>query len=109
MAKLYRVPQQRIIRDIYFGSLFPFIAAILDVNIGLVWKVILVTEYLCGGNGLGEKILMARMNIDTTTAWALTLIAVVLGITTEVISKQIFTRVTNDRILSQSREAFKIH
>jgi NitT/TauT family transport system permease protein len=108
MAKLYRVPQRRIISDIYIGSLFPFIAAILDVNIGLAWKVIIVTEYLCGGNGLGEKILMARMNIDTNSAWALTLIAVILGITTENISKQIFKKVTNDRTLSQSREAFKI-
>lgn len=102
MAKLYQVPRRRIFRDIYVGSLFPFIAAILDVNIGQAWKVMLVTEYLCGGDGLGEKILMARMNVDTSGAWALTLIAVILGITAEILSKQLLGKAFNARIMSQS-------
>ncbi len=83
MARLYQVPRSRILKDIYLGSLLPFIAAILDVSIGQTWKVILVAEYLSGGSGLGVEILRMRMNIDFPGVWALTLIAVLLGIATE--------------------------
>jgi len=87
MARLYKVPRSRVLRDIYLGSLLPFIAAILDVSIGQAWKVILVAEYLSGGSGLGVEILRMRMNIDFPGVWALTLIAVLLGIITERIIK----------------------
>jgi NitT/TauT family transport system permease protein len=92
MAHLYKVPGNRIIREIYFGSLLPFIAAILDVSIGHAWKVMLVSEYLCGGNGLGEAILMARMNVDIPAVWALTLGAVLLGLLSEALLKSIMRR-----------------
>jgi len=109
MAHFYQVPTRRIIKDVYLGALFPFTMAILDVNIGQAWKIILVTEYLCGGNGLGEKILMARMNIDIPGVWALTLIAIGLGISTEVLSKQILKGAfKNYGDMSQGNSPFKI-
>jgi NitT/TauT family transport system permease protein len=64
MARLYGVPRGRVLRHVYFGSLLPFVVAVLDVSVGQAWKVILVAEYLCGGSGLGVRILMARMNVD---------------------------------------------
>ena len=87
MAAVYKVSRLKILRDIYLGSLLPFIAAILDVSIGQAWKVILVAEYLSGGDGLGVNILMARMNINVSEVWALTLIAVLFGIITEYLIK----------------------
>jgi NitT/TauT family transport system permease protein len=92
MARVYQVPRQRVIKDIYLGSLMPFIVAIIDVSIGQAWKVILVSEYLCGGSGLGVEILYRRMSIDTAGVWALTLIAVILGIITERVIKYILRR-----------------
>jgi NitT/TauT family transport system permease protein len=94
MARLYRVPAIRIFKDIYLGSLLPFIIAILDVSIGQAWKVILVAEYLSGGSGLGVEILRMRMNIDFPGVWALTLIAVLLGIVTERLIKTGLGRVS---------------
>lgn len=94
MARVYRVRRADVVKDIYLGALMPFIAAILDVSIGQAWKVILVTEYLCGGKGLGEEILMARMNIDFTRVWAITLIAVSLGIAMERITKILLRRLS---------------
>jgi len=88
MADVYRVPQAKIFQSIYLRSLIPFVITILDLSIGLAWKVILVTEYLCGGKGLGVEILMARMNVDFSATWALTLLAVTLGLVTERIIKQ---------------------
>lgn len=83
MARVYRVSNIKVIKSIYLGGLAPFIIAILDVCIGQAWKVILVTEYLCGGKGLGVEILMARMNIDFPRVWAVTISAVSLGIIME--------------------------
>ena len=92
MAKLYRVPWKKVVREIHLGSLLPFIAAILDISIGQAWKVTLVSEYLCGGNGLGEAILTARMNVDIPAMWALTLGAVLLGLLSEALIKSVLRR-----------------
>jgi NitT/TauT family transport system permease protein len=100
MVRLYRVPAGRVIRDIYLGSLLPFIAAILDVSIGQAWKVILVAEYLSGGKGLGVEILRMRMNIDFPGLWALTLLAVLLGIITERLIKKGLGRLSHQWIIA---------
>ncbi len=92
MARVYKVPARRVFKDIYIGSLLPFVAAIIDVNMGQAWKVILVTEYLCGNNGLGVKILAARYAVDSTGVYAYTLLAVILGIITERLVKLIMGR-----------------
>lgn len=94
VAHLYHVPRGRVLRDVYLGSLLPFIAAVLDVSVGQAWKVILVAEYLCGGSGLGVRILMARMNVDAAATWALTLLAVLLGLASERMIKRLTARVT---------------
>lgn len=92
MARLYRVPAGKVLREIHLGSLLPFIAAILDVSVGQAWKVALVAEYLCGGDGLGEAILTARMNVEVPAVWALTLGAVLLGLLSEALIKSIARR-----------------
>lgn len=83
MARIYQVPRARVIKDIYLGSLIPFIVAIVDVSIGQTWKVILVAEYLCGSSGLGVEILSARYYVNIPKVYALTLLAVILGLITE--------------------------
>ncbi len=93
MATLYRVPRWQVIRDIYLGSLLPFIVAILDVTLGQAWKVILVSEYLCGNSGLGVLILAARYEVNPAKVWALTFLAVLLGLITERLVKLLFRKV----------------
>lgn len=93
MASLYRVPFKKILIDIYLGSLIPFIIAIIDVSIGQAWKVILVTEYLCGNSGLGVQIFTARYGADINGVYALTLLAVILGIITERLIKTALGRI----------------
>lgn len=83
MARVYCVNKKKVVKDIYLGSLIPFIVAIIDVSIGHAWKVILVAEYLVGDSGLGRKIYDARYFVEITDMWALTLIAVILGLITE--------------------------
>ncbi|QGT99116.1 hypothetical protein SYNTR_0523 [Candidatus Syntrophocurvum alkaliphilum] len=83
VAKVYRVPFKTVFKDIYLGSLVPFIIAVVDVTIGQAWKVILVAEYLAGNNGLGVLILAARWEVNIPQVYALTLIAVIIGLIAE--------------------------
>ena len=92
MAKVYKVSQIRIIRTIYLGSLVPFIFSTVEVIIGDVWKVIIVSEYLCGSDGIGVLISWARQYVDVPRIYALTIIAVALGITSERFVKFFFRK-----------------
>lgn len=83
MARVFQVPRIQILSDIYPGALLPFISAALNVGVGQAWKVMLVVEYLCGSDGLGAQILAARGRIDLPAVWALTMVAVTLGLVTE--------------------------
>lgn len=83
MARVYRVPRSRIIREIYLGSLLPFIIAVIDVTLGQAWKIILVAEFLCGDSGLGVQISWARQVFNVPAVYAYTLLAVILGMATE--------------------------
>lgn len=99
MATLYRVPGWLIIKDIYLGSLVPFIVAILDVTLGQAWKVILVSEYLCGNSGLGVLILAARYEVNPPKVWALTFLAVLLGLLTERLVKMLLGKVAKQWVI----------
>lgn len=92
MARVYRVSFKKVFYNIYWGSLLPFIAAIIDVTIGQAWKVVLVSEYLAGGSGLGVEIFNARLVVDSAGAWSVTLMACLLGIATERLVKYFLRR-----------------
>lgn len=83
MARIYRVPWTRVLKDVYLGSLLPFFIAVVDVSLGQAWKVILVAEFLCGDQGLGVQISWARQLFNIPGVYAYTLLAVILGMLTE--------------------------
>lgn len=93
MAKVYRVPKAKILKTVYLGSLVPFIFSTIEVIIGDVWKVIVVAEYLCGSNGIGVLISWARQYVDVPRIYALTIITIALGITSERIVKIAFRKI----------------
>jgi len=92
MVRLYKVPRSKIFRHVYLASIVPFVIAAVEVSIGNVWKVVLVTEFLVGGNGLGVELAWARQYVDVPRIYAITIIAVILGITTERVFKIISRR-----------------
>lgn len=91
MVHLYKVSSKKIFRHVYLASIIPFIIAAIEISIGNVWKVVLVSEFLVGGNGLGVELAWARQYVDVPRIYAITLLAVVFGITTERLFK-IFSR-----------------
>ncbi len=92
MAHVYNVPKNRILKDVYLGALAPFIFATVEVSIGNVWKVMVMAEYLCGGNGIGVLIAWARQYVNVPEIYALTFLAVALGLTSERIVRKIVKR-----------------
>lgn len=93
MVHLYKVPRSKIFRNVYLASIVPFVIAAIEVSIGNVWKVVLVTEFLVGGGGLGVELAWARQYVDVPRIYAITIVAVVLGIATERVFKTISKKV----------------
>ncbi len=93
MSKVYNVPKAKVFKVIYMGSLLPFMIASLQITLGSVWKTILVTEFLCGDEGLGVMIAWARSYVDTPQIFAITLIAVTFSLTLERLSHMLFGKV----------------
>ncbi|MBZ4662208.1 MAG: binding-protein-dependent transport system inner rane component, partial [Thermotoga sp.] len=70
-------------KEVYLGSIWPFVLSILEVSSGNVWKAVVMGEYLCGDRGLGVLISWARQYVDVPRVYALTIFTVVLGISFE--------------------------
>ncbi len=83
MARVYGVSRKRQIRVIYAGAMVPFVEALAEVALGNAWKVVFVTEYLCGDAGLGVLIAWARQGVDAPAIYALSMVAIVLGVLSE--------------------------
>jgi len=96
VMRVYRVPKGKVFRYVYLGSLLPFVVSILDVCVGNVWKTILMAEFLCGNSGLGVLISWARQYVDVPRVYALTILAVALGIASERILR-VFTKRMRER------------
>jgi len=94
MVKVYKVSKRKVFKDIYLGSIVPFVVATIDISIGNVWKVILVSEFLCGDEGLGVLISWARQYVDVPRVYALTIIAVTFGIISERLTRRFVRRLT---------------
>lgn len=83
MAKIYSVPTLKILKEIYFGSVWPFLVSSVKLSIGTMWKVAIVAEYLIGETGLGVQIMRAKFYVNTVEVFSYTLGAVVFGLILE--------------------------
>ncbi|MDK2785436.1 MAG: NitT/TauT family transport system permease protein [Thermotoga sp.] len=93
VMRVYRVPRTKVLKEVYLGSLWPFILSILEVSSGNVWKAVVMAEYLCGDRGLGVLISWARQYVDVPRVYALTIFTVALGISFERLVKVLTGRV----------------
>ncbi len=83
VARVYEVSKWRVFKDVYLGSVLPFLLSSIDVSIGVMWKSAIVAEYLVGDSGLGVQISWSKFYIDTPRVFAYTITAVVCGLTLE--------------------------
>ena len=82
MARAFRMPPSARLRHVVLPQLAPQIAASARAGISLIWKIVLVVEFLGRSNGVGFKIHLLFSSFDVTgvLAWALAFVAVMLAI-----------------------------
>lgn len=56
MAKVFRFPPARVLRDVILPQLQPYFAAATRSGVALIWKIVLVVELLGRPNGVGFQI-----------------------------------------------------
>jgi len=64
LASSFRVPYYFTFKQIIFPQLIPYILAAARSGLSLVWKIVLVVEFLGRGNGIGFQIHMFFQDYD---------------------------------------------
>lgn len=82
MARAFRMTPVARLRHVVLPQLAPHIAAAARAGISLIWKIVLVVEFLGRSNGVGFKIhlLFSSFDVAGVLAWALAFVAVMLAI-----------------------------
>lgn len=82
MARAFRMGWWARLRHVVLPQLAPHVAAAARAGISLIWKIVLVVEFLGRSNGVGFKIhlLFSSFDVAGVLAWALSFVAVMLAI-----------------------------
>lgn len=82
MACAFRMGVWARLRHVVLPQLAPHVAAAARAGISLIWKIVLVVEFLGRSNGVGFKIhlLFSSFDVAGVLAWALSFVAVMLAI-----------------------------
>jgi NitT/TauT family transport system permease protein len=84
MARVFRMGRTARLRHVVVPQLAPHIAAAARSGIALIWKIVLVVEFLGRSSGIGFKIHLHFQMFDVTMVlvYALAFVAVMLAIET---------------------------
>lgn len=82
MARVYRMGPMARLRHLVWPQLWPFVAAATRNGLAIIWKIVLVVEFLGRSNGVGFQIHLYFQLFDTAhvLAYALSFVAVMLVI-----------------------------
>ncbi len=82
MARVFRMGAWSRLRHVVLPQLAPHVAAAARAGLSLIWKIVLVVEFLGRSNGVGFKIhlLFSSFDVAGVLAWALAFVAVMLAI-----------------------------
>ena len=82
MAQVFRMPATARIRHVLIPQLAPYLAASARTGVALIWKIVLVVEFLGRSNGIGFKIHLYFQLFDVAMVltYALAFIIVMLAI-----------------------------
>lgn len=82
MSRAYRMTAPARLRHVVIPQLAPHFASAARVGIALIWKIVLVVEFLGRSNGVGFKLHMYFQMFDVARvlAWALSFVIVMLAI-----------------------------
>lgn len=99
MAKVYKVKNSYIIRDIYIPYTTSYIKSALSLTVGLAWKVVVAAEVLAVPKySMGYNLLNAKIYLETAELFAWTIVIVVLSSIFEKIINQLIFKKGNIRV-----------
>lgn len=80
MARVFRMPPGRRFRHVILPQLAPYIAAAARSGIAVIWKIVLVVEFLGRSNGVGFQIHLyfQQFDVGMVLVYSLSFIAVML-------------------------------
>jgi len=82
MARVYAMPRGARLRHVVLPQLAPFIAGAARSGVALIWKIVLVVEFLGRSSGVGFQIHMhfQLFDVGMVLVYALSFIAVMLAV-----------------------------
>lgn len=100
MAKFYKIKTMKIIKDIYMPAVSGYILSAFKTALGITFRVAVMAEVLAHpGNGIGERMNSARINVETVDIFAWTIIIIVITIGFEKIVSFIFEKILTGKEL----------
>lgn len=80
MTRVFRMPRSRWLRHVLLPQLWPYLAASMRNGIAIIWKLVLVVEFLGRSDGVGFQIHLYFQLFETgyVMAYALSFVAVML-------------------------------
>ena len=84
MARVYLIPQRRVVSGIYLPSIVPYLVAALSTSLGITWKVVIAAEVLSQPlHAVGTGLELAKYRLDTAEVFAWTAVAILLSALSE--------------------------
>ncbi len=83
VGHVFRFSRRKILSCIIIPSLVSSIKSGLMIMIGLSWKILIMSEILSSGTGLGAMLTEAKMNLETDKVFALGVVVVFLCIASQ--------------------------
>jgi len=94
MAAVFRINRSRVFREIYLPQVLPYLLAGIITGLGTTWKAVAMAEFLSVSQGIGAKMAVARINLETSDLFAWTFVLIVLGLVTD----RLLTYIVNKKL-----------
>ena len=80
MAKIYKIKKWRILINIYFPSIVPYITAAMSSTIGIGWKATITAEAISQPKyAIGTNLFNSKMNLNISELFAWTIAAIIFS------------------------------
>ena len=103
MARVYAIPRRKAFLAIRVPSAMPYVLAGAGASLGLTWKVVVAGEILgFPRSGLGSAMQTAKVHLETTRVFSLTLVAIALSVITELAFRAV-ARAASRHVIPETR------
>jgi len=70
MSAVFRIRRSRVFREIYLPQVLPYLMAGVSTALGTTWKAVAMAEFLSVSQGIGARMALARINLETAELFA---------------------------------------